>query len=129
MMEPTTKNERKPRCRYCGELSAYPWGAQQICLRCEKIREHADTFLRGDDEILLYVQDRVRRNEKKADERSEQVERRAVRRKALDRRMGRAGTPVANRPKRGELRKLNQVVADAQNASPCPNMDRRRDRA
>jgi hypothetical protein len=119
-MEPTTKNERKPRCRYCGELSAYPWGAQQICLRCEKIREHADTFLRSDDEILLYVQDRLRRNEKKADERSEQVERRAVRRKALDKRMGRSGSRVADRSKRGEIRRLNQLVADAQNAFPMP---------
>jgi hypothetical protein len=36
---------------------------------CEKIREHADTFLHSDDEILLYVQDRLRRNEKKAAER------------------------------------------------------------
>jgi len=88
-MEPTTRNERKPRCRYCGELSAYPWGAQQICLRCEKIRERADTFLHSDDEILLYVQDRLRRNEKKVGERTELVERRAARRKALDRRMGR----------------------------------------
>jgi hypothetical protein len=88
-MEPTTRNERKPRCRYCGELSAYPWGAQQICLRCEKIRERADTFLCSDDEILLYVQDRLRRNEKKADGRAEVTERRAARRKALDRRMGR----------------------------------------
>ena len=87
-MEPT-RNERKPRCRYCGELSAYPWGAQQICLRCEKIRERADTFLHSDDEILLYVQDRTRRNEKKVGERTELVERRAARRAALDRRMGR----------------------------------------
>ena len=88
-MEPTTRNERKPRCRYCGELSTYPWGAQQICLRCEKIRERADTFLHSDDEILLYVQDRLRRNEKKVGERTEQAERRSARRKALDRRMGR----------------------------------------
>jgi hypothetical protein len=119
-MKPTTKNERKPRCRYCGELSAYPWGAQQICLRCEKIREHADTFLHSDDEILLYMLDRLRRNEKKADERAEQAERRAARRKALDRRMGRSGTPVANRPKRGQMRELNRVVADTQNAFPGP---------
>jgi hypothetical protein len=115
-MEPTTKNERKPRCRYCGELSAYPWGGQQICLRCEKIREHADTFLHSDDEILLYVQDRLRRNEKKADERAEQAERRATRRKALDRRMGRSSTLVAVRPKRGQVRHRNQGVADIQNA-------------
>jgi hypothetical protein len=87
-MEPRTSG-RKPRCRYCGELSAYPWGAQQICLRCEKIRERADTFLHSDDEILLYVQDRLRRNEKKVGERTEQAERRSARRKALDRRMGR----------------------------------------
>jgi hypothetical protein len=88
-MKPTTKDERKPRCRYCGELSAYPWGGQQLCLRCEKLRDRADTFLRSDDEILLYVQNRVRRNEKKVGERTELVERRAARRKALDRRMGR----------------------------------------
>ena len=88
-MEPRTRSGRKPRCRYCGELSAYPRGAQQICLRCEKIRERADTFLHSDDEILLYVQDRLRRNEKKVGERTEQAERRAARRKALDRRMGR----------------------------------------
>ena len=119
-MEPTTKNERKPRCRYCGELSAYPWGGQQICLRCEKIREHADTFLHSDDEILLYVQDRLRRNEKKADERAELTERRAARRQALDRRMGRSGTLVADRPKRGGLRKVNQTVADRPNALPIP---------
>jgi hypothetical protein len=31
------KNEH-PRCRYCGALSAYPWGAPQICAGCEKIR-------------------------------------------------------------------------------------------
>ena len=74
-MEPGTRNERKLCCRYCGELSsAYPSGGQQICCRCEKIREHADTFLQSDDEILLYVQDRLRRNEKKADERAEQAE-------------------------------------------------------
>ena len=115
-MEPTTKNERKPRCRYCGELSAYPWGGQQLCLRCEKIREHADTFLHSDDEILLYVQDRLRRNEKKADERAEQAERRAARRKALDRRMGRAATLVADRPRRDQIRKRNQSVADPKNA-------------
>jgi hypothetical protein len=119
-MEPTTKNERKPRCRYCGELSAYPWGGQQICLRCEKIREHADTFLHSDDEILLYVQDRLRRNEKKADERAEVAERRAARRKALDRRMGRSSTRVADRPKRGEIRKANQMVVDRPNAFHIP---------
>jgi hypothetical protein len=119
-MEPTTENERKPRCRYCGELSAYPWGAQQICLRCEKIREHADTFLHSDDEILLYVQDRLRRNEKKADERAQQVERRAARRKALDRRMGRSCTPVADRRKRGHIRQRNRGVADRQNAFSSP---------
>jgi hypothetical protein len=88
-MDPKTRSGRKPHCRYCGELSAYPWGAQQICLRCEKIRERADAFLHSDDEILLYVQDRLRRNEKKADGRAEVTERRAARRKALDRRMGR----------------------------------------
>jgi hypothetical protein len=56
----TTKNERKPCYRYCGELSsAYPSGGQQICSRCD--REHADTFLHSDE---LYVQDRLRRNEK-----------------------------------------------------------------
>jgi hypothetical protein len=115
-MEPTTKNERKPHCRYCGALSAYPWGGQQICLRCEKIREHADTFIRSDDEILLYVHERLRRNEKKADERAEQAERRAARRKALDRRMGRSGTLVAHRPQRGQIRKANQSVADPDNA-------------
>jgi hypothetical protein len=115
-MEPSTRNERKPRCRYCGELSAYPWGAQQICLRCEKIREHADTFLRSDDEILLYVQDRLRRNEKKADERAEVATRIAARRKALDKRMGRPSTLVANRPKRGEIRELDQGLVDPLNA-------------
>jgi hypothetical protein len=114
-MKPTTKNERKPRC---GEQSAYPWGAQQICLRCEKIREHADTFLHSDDEILLYVQDRLRRNEKKADERAEQAERRAARRKALDRRMGRSSTPVANRPTRRQILPKNQRVADPQHTFP-----------
>jgi hypothetical protein len=31
------KNEH-PHCRYCGVLSAYPWGAPQICAGCEKIR-------------------------------------------------------------------------------------------
>jgi hypothetical protein len=116
-MEPTRTNGRKPRCRYCGELSAYPWGAQQICLRCEKIREHADTFLYSDDEILLYVQDRLRRNEKKADERAERAERRAARRKALDKRMGRPGALVANRPKRGEICDVHQGLADPQNAA------------
>jgi len=127
-MEPITKNERKPRCRYCGELSAYPWGGQQICLRCEKIREHADTFLHNDDEILLYVQDRLRRNEKKADERAEQAERRAARRKALDKRMGRSGTLVVKRPKRGQIGKANQGAADGQLRFPCPNMGPRRGR-
>src|ERR1700730_10922272 len=111
-MEPTTKNERKPRCRYCGELSAYPWGGQQLCLRCEKIREHADTFLQSDDEILLYVQDRLRRDEKRAEEGPGRAEGRAARRKALDRRMGRSGTLVAHRPKRGQIRTSNQAVAD-----------------
>jgi hypothetical protein len=114
-MEPTTKNERKPRCRYCGELSAYPWGGQQLCLRCEKIREHADTFLRSDDEILLYVQDRLRRNEKKADDRAELAERRAARRKALDKRMGRPATLVADRPKAGQIPQRNQRPAIPQN--------------
>jgi hypothetical protein len=113
-MEPRTRNERKPRCRYCGDLSAYPCGGQQICCRCEKIREHADTFLHSADEILLYVQDRLRRNEKKADERAEQAERRAVRRKALDRRMGRSGTLLANRSNRGKLRQQNQDLANHQ---------------
>jgi hypothetical protein len=111
---------RKPRCRYCGELSAYPWGGQQICFRCEKIREHADTFLHNDDEILHYVQDRLRRNEKKADERAEQAERRAARRKALDRRTGRSGTLVAHRPKRGQIRELHQAVADPKSAFSIP---------
>ena len=115
-MEPVTKNKRKPHCRYCGELSAYPWGGQQICLRCEKIRDHADTFLHRDDEILLYVQDRLRRNEKKADERAEQAERRAARRKALDRRMGRSSTLVGNRPKRDRMRLPNQPFATPENA-------------
>ena len=74
-MEPGTRNEPKPCCRYCGELSsAYPSGGQQICRRCEKIREHSDTFIHSDDEILLYAQDRLRRNEK-ADDRAEQAER------------------------------------------------------
>jgi hypothetical protein len=66
------------------------------------------------------VQDRLRRNEKKADERAQRVERRAARRKALDRRMGRSSTLVVDRPKRGELRKVNQVVADRPNAFPIP---------
>ena len=118
-MKPITKNERKPHCRYCGELSAYPWGGQQICLRCEKIREHADTFLHSDDEILLYVQDRLRRNEKKADERAEQAERRAARRKALDRRMGRSATLVADRSKRDQIHHPNQRVVDP-NMRFCP---------
>lgn len=52
-MEAGTRNERKPRCRYCGELSAYPWGVRQICLRCEKIREHADTFLHAPASELI----------------------------------------------------------------------------
>ena len=127
-----TRNEKRaeallPLLR--GVMISVPSGGQQICCRYEKIREHADTFLRSDDEILLYVQDRLRRNEKKADERAEQVERRAARRKALDRRMGRSGILVADRPKRDEIRNVNQVVADAQNAFPYPNMGRRRDRA
>ena len=113
-MEPRTRNERKPHCRYCGELSAYPWGAQQICLRCEKIREHADTFLRSDDEILLYVQDRLRRNGKKVDDRAEQAERRAARRKALDRRMGRSGSVVPDRPKRGQIGQQNQCLVTSE---------------
>jgi hypothetical protein len=121
-MEPTTKNERKPRCRYCGELSAYPWGGQQLCLRCEKIREHADTFLRSDDEILLYVQDRLRRNEKKAGERAEVTERIATRRKALDKRMGRSGRVVPDRPKRGQIRQHNQGFAAPENAFCTPSI-------
>jgi hypothetical protein len=123
-MEPSTRNGRKPRCRYCGELSAYPWGAQQICLRCEKIRERAETFLRGDDEILLYVQDRLRRNEK-ADERAEQAERRAARRKALDKRMGRSDTLVVDRPKRGQIYKLSQMFADPSDALSIPQSAQR----
>jgi hypothetical protein len=115
-MEPRTRNERKPHCRYCGELSAYPWGAQQICLRCEKICDHADTFLRSDDEILLYVQDRLRRNGKKVDDRAEQAERRAARRKALDRRMGRSGTTLPERPKRGQICQQNQGPVTPGNA-------------
>jgi hypothetical protein len=97
-------------------LSAYSSGGQQICRRCEKIREHADAFLPSDDETLLYVRNRLRRIEKRV----EGAERRAARRKALDRRMGRSGSLVANRSKRGELGKVNQVVADAQNALSIP---------
>ena len=36
---PDPRSKRAPHCRYCGAVSAYPWGAQQICLRCEKIRD------------------------------------------------------------------------------------------
>ena len=34
-----TSAKRNPRCRYCGAASAYPWGAPQICPRCEKLRD------------------------------------------------------------------------------------------
>jgi hypothetical protein len=30
--------KRPPHCRYCGELSIWPWGGQQVCARCETIR-------------------------------------------------------------------------------------------
>jgi hypothetical protein len=53
---------RQPRCRFCGEPSIYPWGAQQVCARCERIIEDFETDERGypirriDTEILLHVQ-------------------------------------------------------------------------
>jgi hypothetical protein len=31
--------KKGPRCRYCGAASAYPWGASQICPRCERLRD------------------------------------------------------------------------------------------
>jgi hypothetical protein len=34
---PATSAKGNPRCRYCGARSAYPWGAPQICAKCEKI--------------------------------------------------------------------------------------------
>jgi hypothetical protein len=34
-----TSAKKGPRCRYCGAASAYPWGAPQICPRCEKLRD------------------------------------------------------------------------------------------
>jgi hypothetical protein len=34
---PSTK--KHPHCRYCGAASAYPWGAPQICPRCERLRD------------------------------------------------------------------------------------------
>jgi hypothetical protein len=84
------KNEH-PRCRYCGALSAYPWGAPQICAGCEKIRnryepqatlqtiaERADPALSwnqardsaegwiGDDRLYLRVQRTLANRERAA---------------------------------------------------------------
>ena len=57
-----------------GVIISVPLGRSADLLPLEKIREHSDTFLHSDDEILLYAQDRLRRNEK-ADDRAEQAER------------------------------------------------------
>ena len=68
-------------CRYVEHPRPIPGTASKSALRCEKIREYADTILQGDDEILLYVQDRIRRNEKRTTEREEFREKWAERRK------------------------------------------------
>jgi hypothetical protein len=57
---------------------------------------------------------------RRPDDRAEQAERRTARQKAMARRTGRSSTLVADRPKRGELRKVNQMVADRPNAFPIP---------
>jgi hypothetical protein len=41
--------------RYVDHPRPIPGTASKSALRCEKIREYADTILQGDDEILLYV--------------------------------------------------------------------------
>ena len=76
-----------------------PGTASKSALRCEKIREYADTILQGDDAILLYVQDRLRRNEKRTTEREEFREKWSQRRK----RLGRSARVVAQRTKRAKI--------------------------
>jgi hypothetical protein len=53
-------------CRYCGAASAYPWGAPQICLRCENLRDRHEAAAEGDDKLYLRVQRTLANRERAA---------------------------------------------------------------
>jgi hypothetical protein len=56
---PAKSAKGNPRCRDCGAASAYPWGAPQICPRCEKLRDRHEAATEGwvgDDKLYLRVQ-------------------------------------------------------------------------
>jgi len=64
-----TPAKRNPHCRYCGAASAYPWGASQICPRCEKLRDRHEAAAEGwigDDTLYLRVQRTLANRERAA---------------------------------------------------------------
>jgi hypothetical protein len=64
-----TPAKRHPHCRCCGAASAYPWGASQICPRCEKLRDRHEAAAEGwigDDTLYLRVQRTLANRERAA---------------------------------------------------------------
>jgi hypothetical protein len=63
--------QKPPSCRYCGEPSIWPWGGQQVCERCEAIRERIERAAfpperMGDDELYRSVLSVLAQRERQA---------------------------------------------------------------